>query len=266
MAEYRGRDPFGHHAPQTVKQWLINRYFVLEKPWAAEFAQNWAWTMGKLAIIAPEHAQLHFVRIEQDLEPVFSAYGRECYLEELSAGFQSVLSIVVTIVDWIERGQAGSRSVETATGVAMIDELDLHLHPEWQQQIRGSLLEIFPNVQFIVTSHSPQIVASCEEGEVIRLPGGLGGIEAEPTMEAYFAWSFEEILKDVLRTPDRYNERFDDLVAAIERTLKSRDVGTFDSDIEQMAKHLHPSDPLIALLKIKRAQEILREDSADDKV
>jgi predicted ATP-binding protein involved in virulence len=46
----------------------------------------------------------------------------------------------------------------TSPGVVLIDEIDLHLHPEWQRRVVGDLLKTFPNTQFILTSHSPFIV------------------------------------------------------------------------------------------------------------
>jgi predicted ATP-binding protein involved in virulence len=48
----------------------------------------------------------------------------------------------------------------SAEAVVMIDELDLHLHPSWQQRVIGDLLKTFPNTQFIVTTHSPYIIES----------------------------------------------------------------------------------------------------------
>ncbi len=56
-------------------------------------------------------------------------------------------------------------------GVVLIDEIDVHLHVTWQKKIGGWLKEHFPNVQFIVSSHSPYICQSADPGGLIRLPG-----------------------------------------------------------------------------------------------
>ncbi len=45
-------------------------------------------------------------------------------------------------------------------GIVMIDEIDLHLHPSWQKRVVGDLIRIFPNTQFILTTHSPYIIES----------------------------------------------------------------------------------------------------------
>ena len=53
------------------------------------------------------------------------------------------------------------------TGVVLIDELDLHMHTSWQRKVLGVLKETFPNIQFIITTHSPQILG--ESGDTFNL-------------------------------------------------------------------------------------------------
>lgn len=61
-------------------------------------------------------------------------------------------------------------------GIVLIDEVDLHLHPRWQRHVLEDLRAIFPSVQFVVTTHSPFIVQSAREGELITL-------DVEPVLE-----------------------------------------------------------------------------------
>ncbi len=56
----------------------------------------------------------------------------------------------------------GIAAPRECTGVVLIDEIDMHLHPEWQQTVVPDLLGAFPNIQFIVTTHSPQVITSVE--------------------------------------------------------------------------------------------------------
>jgi predicted ATP-binding protein involved in virulence len=67
----------------------------------------------------------------------------------------------------------GEKAIEATTGVVTIDELDLHLHPQWQRTVIQDLLSVFPNIQFIATSHSPFLLqAAFEQGAVIDLGTG----------------------------------------------------------------------------------------------
>lgn len=61
------------------------------------------------------------------------------------------------------------RALEETEGVVLIDELDLHLHPEWQRKIITVLRETFPKVQFIATTHSPFLIQETGEGQLIIL-------------------------------------------------------------------------------------------------
>ena len=63
-------------------------------------------------------------------------------------------------------------NIEQQSGIVLIDEIDQHLHPEWQRNILPALTKTFPNVQFIVTTHSPQVVSSLPKESVFILKDG----------------------------------------------------------------------------------------------
>ncbi|MET9108973.1 AAA family ATPase [Streptomyces zhihengii] len=106
--------------------------------------------------------------------------GRKAFpLRELSDGYRSVAALVLDIVRQIHAAyghlriedKEGGGAVILQPGVVLIDEVDAHLHVTWQRWIGDWLREHFPNIQFIVTSHSPYICQSADEGALIRLPG-----------------------------------------------------------------------------------------------
>ncbi|MEY4927957.1 MAG: hypothetical protein RI894_2393 [Bacteroidota bacterium] len=102
-------------------------------------------------------------------------------LQDMSSGYVSVLCIVLTIL---------MRMVETNTpqevfanfedndytipikGFILIDEIDAHLHPEWQTRIGEWFTQYFPNIQFIVTTHNPLICRACNKGSIWQLKDG----------------------------------------------------------------------------------------------
>lgn len=62
----------------------------------------------------------------------------------------------------------GEHAIEDTPGVVLIDEIDMHLHPNWQRRIVNDLKNVFPKVQFVVTTHSPFIVQSIDNNELIN--------------------------------------------------------------------------------------------------
>ncbi len=143
----------------SVKQWMVNRYFQIDKEWAGIERKNWEGIVDNLSLLAPNENSFRLKEIGRDLEPVFELDGKICYLEELSSGFKSVLTIVFSIIQWIELvNKDEKRMIDKAEGTVLIDEIDSHLHPSWQRKIMWVLGKIFPSLQFIVTTHSPLVM------------------------------------------------------------------------------------------------------------
>jgi predicted ATPase len=87
-------------------------------------------------------------------------------VEQLSDGFRSVLALVGDLLCRVQQAFPESNAPLEEPGVVLIDELDIHLHPEWQRKIPGLLQDVFPNIQFIVATHSPLIAAGAGAGAV----------------------------------------------------------------------------------------------------
>jgi predicted ATPase len=99
-------------------------------------------------------------------------------LSALSDGYRSVLSIALELVHQLERSFGanivfGGLDVNEPRidlpGIVLIDEVDIHLHPSWQAKIGEWFLKFFPNMQFIVTTHSPLVCRAAAKGSIMRL-------------------------------------------------------------------------------------------------
>ena len=145
-----------------------------------------------------------------EIEAVVKVTGRapeRHHFSYMSDGLQSVINIVSEIAHrCIElNGFLGMKAVKKTPGVVMIDEMDLYLHPHWQKHILQDFQRAFPQIQFIVSTHSPFIVQSLEENQLISFDDDVI-TSGEPFKE-----SIEEIaetrmgMKDELRS-NRYEE------------------------------------------------------------
>lgn len=90
-------------------------------------------------------------------------YG-ELPVELLSDGIRNMIGMVADMAFRATKlnPQLGADAAKKTPGVVLIDEVDMHLHPEWQQRVLGQLREAFPKIQFIVTTHSPQVLTSVD--------------------------------------------------------------------------------------------------------
>ena len=96
--------------------------------------------------------------------------GHEAPWSELSDGYHVFIALVADIarravmLNEFDGADAPAR----VEGVVLIDELDLHLHPRWQRVALPRLRDAFPRLQFIITTHSPQVLSSAENRQVRR--------------------------------------------------------------------------------------------------
>lgn len=96
--------------------------------------------------------------------------GNTFPLQQLAAGHSSVLKIVSELLARIDVASFGlSRTSPELSGVVLIDELDVHLHPSLQRRILPALIDVFPRLQFIVATHSPIIISSAPNVAILDL-------------------------------------------------------------------------------------------------
>lgn len=111
------------------------------------------------------------------------ADGEPVSVAQLSDGYRSVLSMTFEIIRQLHRNWRADELFDDELrvrppGVAMIDEIDVHLHPQWQRRIGTWFVERFPNFQFIVTTHSPLVCHAAQTGTIFRLPEPGSGDKA----------------------------------------------------------------------------------------
>jgi len=95
----------------------------------------------------------------------YSGVAVTCDLSQLSDGYRTTLALVADLACRMARANPASHTTPNpleTDAVVLIDEIELHLHPGWQQTILANLRTVFPGAQFIVTTHSPQVLTTVE--------------------------------------------------------------------------------------------------------
>ena len=112
---------------------------------------------------------IYFKNTETGIVATHAQYG-VLPVAHLSDGIRTLIGVTADIAHRAIRlnSQLGREAVTSTPGIVLIDEVDMHLHPEWQQVIIESLRNAFPRIQFIVTTHSPQVLTTVRK-EHIRL-------------------------------------------------------------------------------------------------
>jgi len=118
----------------------------------------------------------------------------EFRINQLSDGYKTVLAMVMDISARMAEANPHLANSNESEALIMIDEIDLHLHPRWQQTILVDLQKAFPTAQFIVTTHSPQVLTSVEnksiqiisDSQLNSAPLGTEGAEASRVLKRVF--------------------------------------------------------------------------------
>jgi predicted ATP-binding protein involved in virulence len=122
-------------------------------------------------------------------------------INQLSDGYKSTISLVADIAYRMAvlNPQLLGGVCKKTSGIVVIDEVDLHLHPSWQQRILGDLTAIFPKVQFIVSTHAPAVLSSVKSENIILLDNGE---VFEPSGEVH-GKDVNTIISSVMNTAER---------------------------------------------------------------
>ncbi|MBV9169334.1 MAG: AAA family ATPase [Chloroflexi bacterium] len=127
-------------------------------------------------------------------------------IQAASQGTLSVVSIFGLIYSFLDSNWPNTPESEITSrpGVVIIDELDAHLHPSWQRKIMGLLTRTFPNVQFIVSAHSPLVVGGCDWGEVavLRRPEPGRGFRLERIEHDFIGAQSADVYRQIFEVDD----------------------------------------------------------------
>ena len=170
-------------------------------------------------------------------EMVYIENGEEMPISKLSAGYQSLLWMIMDLAYRTAiLNPQGIESLEQINGIVIIDEIDMHLHPKWQWNILSALEVTFPNVQFIIATHSPIVISSCKNGNLIS----VGDSQEVDYLPGAYGYSVEDVLQ--LRQGSSSKPRnIEVLNDKLERAINDDDYSKAEEIIAELKKQLGES-------------------------
>jgi len=199
---------------------------------------------------------------------VVTPYG-EVPLAALSLGYQTMTAWAVDLAWRLYQHYPDADDPLQQPAVVLIDELDLHLHPRWQRQLRSHISETFPEVQFIATAHSPLLAQSYLDTNlaVVRRDGGQAVIENDPAVVR--TWRLDEVVTSALyEVESPYSLEVEKELEQRTQLLQKKRLTTEDkadlARLEELADSLSTqaaSEDKEAMDVIRRAAKLLRPAS-----
>lgn len=191
-----------------------------------------------------------------EIEAVVTVTGHKPerhHFSYMSDGLQSMINIASEIAHrCIElNGCLGKDAIRMTPGVILIDEVDVFLHPRWQKHVLQDLMNAFPGIQFIVTTHSPFIVQSLKQGQLISFDEDVR-VEGDPFREG-----LEDITSERMGLmQDIRSRRFNEMVETAKQLFDAVDNGAASKDeikakLDQIEADFSDDPAYVAAVKLE---------------
>lgn len=243
-----------------VKGWFVNRYLysAREGTLSEEQISNYHLAERCFSII---NSQYRFSRVMGATNDIMvnTPHG-EIYFEYLSSGFKSIIYLLFSTIKEIEfRFKEQNLKAEDFDGIILIDEIEIHLHPEWQERIIHILKKTFPCAQFILTTHSPHVIQTAEPNQVMALQLDENNnvslrTDLQTSKYGFKGWTVEEILYDVMGMHTMRSEMYHNLIEKFGKAIDDENEEEAKSIYAELEQLLHPRNSQRKLLSFQLAK------------
>lgn len=244
--------------PHDMKNWFVNRHMWSkhENHLSQEQLKNIELAKKCFGILDP---QISFNKVLPDTNDIMVMTPKgELYYEYLSSGFKSTLSILIGLVKEIEfRFKTPTKFASDFSGIILIDEIDLHLHPQWQAKIYEAMKILFPLAQIITSTHSPHLLQIASANEIISLVEGSDGKITSTDLTnhpfGFQGWTVEEILTQIMGMQEVRSQRYRIEIEQFSQSIENGDQGKAIEAFSVLEQLLHPDNVLRKILKLQLA-------------
>lgn len=243
-------DEFSSELISSVNQVIKSELHLKEKMYRSE-GQELKTVAKAIEQFVPEYSSLRVKRIPRP-HMLINKGDLEYNLDHLSDGEKNLITLVGDIARRLSIANPHSSRPLHGRGIILIDEIDMHLHPKWQRLMIPQMLKVFPNCQFIVTTHSPQIISHIKPESLFLFEQKNNRLSLKKIKETY-GMSIERVVENIMDDEARpiiVQKDIDKIFEFIEfRELKKA------KELVAILKLDMPNDP-----EILRAEMLIRKE------
>ncbi|MDD4967961.1 MAG: AAA family ATPase [Paludibacter sp.] len=188
-------DPQTDELSTTLTQ-IIRREIQQKKNAFSSEGQELKAVIKAIEQFVPEYSSLRVTRVPRPIM-LINKNGETFNIDQLSDGEKNLITLVGDIARRLAIANPTSNHPLHGEGIILIDEIDLHLHPSWQRLIISQLTKVFPNCQFIITTHSPQVISQVQSESLFLLKNKNNELSYSKALESY-GMNTDRILEDLL--------------------------------------------------------------------
>lgn len=164
--------------------------------WAPRVSeQRWSEVVGLVNRTLPRQVRLTAERSDEDGQYIFEFNGLATPFSSLSDGYKTYVGWVTDLIGHLCDVAEAGHALTSVKGIVLIDEIDLHLHPEWQRSVVPTLASAFPSLQFVMTTHSPIVASTVQRQNVFLTETDEDGLATITQLEEnVFGRTAEQLL------------------------------------------------------------------------
>ena len=191
-------------------------------------------------------------------------------LSSLGLGYRTTIAWMVDLAVRLFKRYPDSEDPLAEPAIVLVDEIDLHMHPQWQRTIMEFLTERFPNTQFIVTAHSPLVVQAAQDANIVLLRREGDRVVIDNNPEIIDNWRVDQVLTSVFEIPSARSPQIEKLLARRQEILtKSKLTKADKAELKELEEKIgtlptaETSEDIKAMDIIRRAAKLLEKSSAE---
>ncbi len=255
-----------------IQNWIVNRYFFSKENWGESYKRELNYFVKQLNNFFPEGSIFKFDSVNNLMEPLFKTNSGIVPFHILSSGIQSISYIIFQIIQALSKYYDESNNIFYNKGLVLIDEIEVHLHPTWQKFILKGLKNMFPNCQFIVSTHSPLVLSGCEDGEVVALIRENDSTRVEYP-DKISGWLAEDILNDYMGVKTSRSEKMEKNIQEYKSLYKKKYKESINrSELKKLSNlkntlenALPESDPITSMLMLEVLNEEIEKNDEENR-
>lgn len=182
--------------------------------------------------------------------------GQRLSVNQLSDGEKCMIALIGDLARRLSIANPTLGNPLLGHGIVMIDEIDLHLHPKWQRLVVPKLLEVFPNCQFIISTHSPHVITHVHPDSLYLLEQTSQGIRAERPSES-FGKNVDRVLEDLMGLNTTRPDDVEKELRSIFLDIDKGALGVARNKIDSLRKSIGDDPDLVRADVLIRRKEII---------
>ena len=190
------------------------------------------------------------------LEMKIDKDGMSLNVSQMSDGEKCTMALLGDLARRLALANPKRQNPLLGEGIVLIDEVELHMHPSWQRKVLRKLRETFPNIQFIITTHSPIVLSEVDENYNLFYLEKYEGITDIRPVKQMDGYDTNTLLEDFMGTPS-INLRTSALIHSINIDIASGNYEGATRKIDELARKTSDANPevIMARMEIKRRKK-----------